>query len=144
MKDEQARLGRRVDKLEGALYYGFYQLHRFAGITFERFVRRLLTRELVKEGVIPRGKRLREEVVDGEQIDIFLDDPLIVGEVTAYAETEGEVDKLLKKVRVAESRYGRQASRKILIVLAAPRGVAKRLRRRCQEEGIELILGRTV
>lgn len=98
-------LEERVDSLASAMITGFAELSKFAGITFEEFVRKFLTASLQKSGQIPRGVELTRKVIDGEEIDIFLEDPLIVGEVTAHADTPQEADKLLKKAELAKTTY---------------------------------------
>ncbi len=65
-------------------------------MTFEEFIRRFLTDRMVRAGEAPEGRELRREVIDGEEVDLFLEDPLIVGEVTAHAEYLRKVDALLR------------------------------------------------
>ncbi|PLJ77417.1 hypothetical protein [Infirmifilum sp. SLHALR2] len=142
LKEGQRRLEEGLEKVWGALFHGFSQLSKFAGVTFEEFVRTLLTDLFRRHGEIPEGAELKRAVIDGEEVDIFLEDPLIVGEVTARAEPD-ELEKLLRKARRAEEIYGRRA-RRILIVETADAAVARELRRRAREEGVELVIGREV
>jgi len=136
-------LEERVDSLASAMITGFAELSKFAGITFEEFVRKFLTASLQKSGQIPRGVELTRKVIDGEEIDIFLEDPLIVGEVTAHADTPQEVDKLLKKAELAKTTYAKEP-RKILVILTAKREVAQEIQRKAKEKNIELIIGRII
>jgi len=142
LKEGQRRLEEGLEKVWGALFYGFSQFCKSAGVMFEEFVRALLTDLFRKHGEIPEGAELKRAVIDGEEVDIFLEDPLIVGEVTARAEPD-ELEKLLRKARRAEEIYGRRA-RRILIVETADATVARELRRRAREEGVELVIGREV
>jgi len=136
-------LEERVDSLASAMITGFAELSKFAGITFEEFVRKFLTASLQKSGQIPQGVELTRKVIDGEEIDIFLEDPLIVGEVTAHADTPQEADKLLKKAELAKPRYAKEP-RKILVILTAKRDVAQEIQRKAKEKNIELIIGRII
>ncbi|MCS7104904.1 MAG: hypothetical protein NZ954_04990 [Thermofilaceae archaeon] len=144
LREGQARLMRLYEDIRGAMFYGFSQLSKFAGVTFEDFVRDLLTKQYVDAGFLPYGRELKKVEIEGEEINIFCEEPLLVGEVTAHAESVDEASKLLRKVDVVEKKFGKPVSRKILIVLTAPKRVADELRRLCRENGIEFFIGKTL
>ncbi|MCS7103195.1 MAG: hypothetical protein NZ992_04855 [Candidatus Korarchaeum sp.] len=140
IKARQDRFERELTRMSESLMYGFSQLSKFAGMTFEQFVRTLLTDLFRKFGEIPEDAELKRMTLDGEEVDLFLEDPLVLGEVTAHAEPD-EIEKLLRKARRAEKIYGRRA-RLILVAETAELSVARELRRRAREEGVELIIGK--
>jgi hypothetical protein len=113
------------------------------GAPLDGFVRSYLTTALRRDGEIPEGAELVEGFIDGEEVDIFLEDPLIVGEVTSYASSVDEMMKLLKKAELAKARYSREP-KKILVVLKAKRDAARELRRIAEEKGVKLIIGKVV
>jgi exonuclease VII small subunit len=150
LEEGQVRLEKRMDSLErglrsleGAMLRGFADLSKFAGITFEEFVRGFLTEALRSSGEIPEGAELKRAVIDGEEINIFLEDPLIVGEVTASAESVGEITKLLRKAELAKARYSKEP-KKIMIALTAKRDVAREIERIAEESGVRLVIGKVV
>ncbi len=146
MQIQQRRLERRMDRiyegLSASIMYAFGELSRFAGMTFEEFVRRFLTDRMRRAGEISKDKELRSATIEGEEIDLFLEDPLIVGEVTAHAKSaEEEMEKLLRKVKKVRELY-RKEPRKLLIVETASKVVSRRLEELAEEEGVELVIGR--
>jgi chromosome segregation ATPase len=137
------RLDRTVESLRDSMVHGFGELSRFAGLTFEEFTRRFLSQYLRSMNVIPKDAELKKAVIDGEEINMFFENPLIVGEVTSHAESLGEVDKLMRKAEAARSKYKREPL-KYLVVLTAGREIAKEIRKKAEENMIELIIGKEI
>ena len=128
LEKSHGRLESRVDRLWGAVLYGFNQVRVFAGVSFEEFVRRLFTKIFTSEGVIPEGAELRSTV--------------IVGEVTAHADSMEEYEKFLRKLKAVEKKYCRKPAVSFLVVLSGPRRVIQEMRRRAAEDGVELYVGK--
>jgi len=143
LREGQARLEKRVDSLESAMISGFGEMGKFAGLTFEEFVRKFLSAGLRRSEEIPEGAELVRGFIDGEEINIFLEDPLIVGEATSYAESADEIMKVLRKAEVAKAKYSREP-RKILVILTAKSDAAGEMMRVAEEKGVELIIGKIV
>jgi hypothetical protein len=138
-----ARLERRLKSFEAGMLKGFAELCKLFGVNFEDFVRGFLTEVLRRSGEIPESANIKKAVIDGEEVNIFLEDPLIVGEVTAYADSVSEIVKLLRKAELVKSKYSREP-RKIMVVLDAKRDVAKEIERIARERGVELIMRENV
>nr|BAE03229.1 hypothetical conserved protein [uncultured Candidatus Nitrosocaldus sp.]BAL60291.1 hypothetical conserved protein [uncultured crenarchaeote] len=142
LKDKVSTLEERFNGLEGALYYGFDQVGRFAGVTLEELVRGIITKNMQKNGELSQDKAITSIRLDSEEIDLFCDEPLIVGEVTSYADSVEEVDKLLRKVSVVRNKYGKEPVRKILIISSVKEEIAGLIADKAKKSGIELIMGK--
>jgi hypothetical protein len=87
--------------------------------------------------------------VDGfKEIDVICFNPLVVGEATvrlrSVEEAEGQLEKLAASVQAAEKFAGKKAYMKVLAVEYIDQGVADYLRKRAEELGVFLILGREI
>ncbi|MEM2135967.1 MAG: hypothetical protein Q6366_009145 [Candidatus Freyarchaeota archaeon] len=105
----------------------------------EMNVKQASTRE---RGILPVGVSLGRAVVDGEEINLFSEEPLIVGEVTAYADSIEEISKLLRKAEAAKKKYKKEPRYLFLRFLTAPSSVAKEMRRMAKVKNIDLVIGK--
>ena len=94
-------------------------------------------------GEIPESAELTRGFVEEKEVDIFLEEPLIVGEATGYAESADELAKLLRKAEAAKAKYSKEP-RKMLVVLTAKSDAAREIMRIAEEKGVELIIGKIV
>ena len=143
MQEDYRSMKELYYSIQSALISGFGELSKFAGVTFEHFIRRFLTQMMRKSGEIPADKELSSAEVDGEQINLFLDEPLIVGEVTSYADSADEAKKLLRKIEVVRRKYGREP-KKILVILTATYPAAREIEEISKNNSIELVIGKKV
>ena len=130
--------------MQGMMLHGFEQMGRFAGISLESLVRSMLTKVMQDNGELPKDKELTSITIDSEEIDVFCDDPLIVGEVTSYADSIDEVYKLVKKVKLVRDRFNREPKRILLIITNIKRDVYEDMVREAEGNGIEIIIGKRV
>ena len=143
LQEDYRSMKRLYIDMRSALVSGFGELCKFAGVTFEQFVRKFLTNMMREAWRIPGDKEFEKVTVDGEEINLFLDEPLTVGEVTSYAESDEDVKKLLRKAEIVRKKYGREP-RKILVILTATSQAASRIKQLARDNNIELIIGKEV
>jgi predicted nucleic acid-binding Zn-ribbon protein len=130
--------------MQGMMIHGFAQMGKFAGISLESLVRSILTNVMIDNGELPKDKEITNITIDGEEIDIFCDDPLIVGEVTSYADSIDEVSKLIKKVKLVRDRFNKEPKHVLLIITNIKRDVYDDMLREAESNGIEVIIGKRV
>jgi len=103
---------------------------------------------ILEERGYPREKiNVRKDKINYEnkiiEIDVFNEDPLVVGEVTTYLESIEEAKKEVKKVledeEVAEKKFNRKVDIKILAVANAPFNVLEELKKLTKENKILFI-----
>ncbi len=80
------------------------------------------------------------------EINIFNEDPLVVGEVTTYVseidEARKEVNKVLERIKIAEKVSNRKTELALLAVANAPSDVINELRKLTKKHKITLVYGR--
>ncbi len=142
-------LDERVTRLEGkvnGLTAALMDVRKALGVTLEEFARSFLRGLLEARGVSKEKLKLQSKTlrIDGEevQINIFNEDPLIIGEVTSLAESPEEAEKVAKRIRVVEKAYGRRPQYAFLIAQTIARRAYKGIMEVAEKEGIEVIYGR--
>ncbi|MGC9051732.1 MAG: hypothetical protein ACP5J3_12470, partial [Pyrobaculum sp.] len=124
------------------------QLQEALGVSLEFY-----TAQWIREWLSARGYHCRPTVhasllIDGvKEVDVFCPDPPVVAEVKAAVLTvkaaEEALAQLKAAVEAAERFLGRRIYAAFLAVESAPGDVAEYLRRRAEEAGYILILGRS-
>jgi predicted nuclease with TOPRIM domain len=128
----------------------FIELKSALGVTFEMqaaaYIKLLLEKMGYPEAIV--GKKYLFYQGEPLKINIFCEEPLIVGEVTITVKDEdealSEVEKLLRRVEATRTLYGREPLLKVLSVANAVPAVANKLREETGKYGIKFILGREI
>ncbi|MCL7388797.1 MAG: hypothetical protein LZ173_02510, partial [Thaumarchaeota archaeon] len=128
----------------------FIELKSALGVTFEMqaaaYIKLLLEKMGYPEAIV--GKKYLFYQGEPLEINIFCEEPLIVGEVTITVKDEdealSEVEKLLRRVEATRTLYGREPLLKVLSVANAVPAVANKLREETEKYGIKFILGREI
>ena len=155
LREGQEKLWENQEKLWREVKYLRVEVSSFGravGRTLEdysaAFIEMVLRERGYPEERIDVGRKVL--VCDGKtvEVNVFNEDPLVVGEVTTYLgtveEALREVRKVLERVELAEKIYGRKALIKVLSVANAPADVVETLREQARKHGITLIVGKEV
>jgi len=145
----QNRLWDEVRRMRKYMVSGFRDLKASLGVAFEDHAASFL--ELMLEEMGYAGAKVEKKffVHDGEivEVNLFCERPLVVGEATVSVkdarEAEAEVEKLLKRAKVVEEKYGKPEM--IILSVARPTDeAAKTLKDLAERHGIRLILGKEI
>lgn len=148
--EEVRNLSVEQSRLRKYVTVGFTELRNALGVTFEMHAAaylQLVLEEMGFEAVKVERKLL---IHDGEivEVNLFCEEPLVVGEVTVAVRTAqeavNEVSKLLEKVEVVVERYGRAPVLTVLSVGRASPEAAGKLREEMSKRGFRLVLGREI
>jgi len=148
---EEVRMLRvNYDRMRKHMLSGFRELSASLGVAFEDHVAAFLE-VLLEEMGYPDARVGRKILAyDGEavEINLFCENPLLVGEATMSVknveEAVGEVEKLLKRVRVVEEKYGVKPRLIVLSIAKTSGEASEALKALVEEHGIKLILGREI
>ena len=157
LREGQAKLWEEVkllrvnyERMRKYMLSGFRELSASLGVTFEDHAAAFLD-VLLEEMGYPDAKVGRKILAyEGEavEINLFCEEPLLVGEATVSVksaeEAEREIRKLLERVRIIEEKYGRKPEMIILSVARATEEAMKTLKNLTEKHGIKLILGKEI
>ncbi|MEM4303953.1 MAG: hypothetical protein QXQ70_08685, partial [Candidatus Caldarchaeum sp.] len=148
--EEVRDLRRAYERLDRKVSKGFAELGSALGVTYEMHANAYV-QVLLEELGYPEARVGRGYVVkDGEvlEIDMFCEEPLVVGEVTTRLKDEQEagreIGKLLERVEAVSSKYRKKPFMTVLSVGVAPENVVEKLRTETEKYGIKLIMGREI
>jgi SPX domain protein involved in polyphosphate accumulation len=147
---EEVKLLRvNYDRMRKYMVTAFRELRASLGVAFEDHAASFL--ELMLEEMGYAGARVERKffVHGGEvvEVNLFCEKPLVVGEATVSVkdarEAEAEVEKLLKRVKIVEEKYGKPEMM-ILSVARSTDEAAKMLKDLAERHGVRLILGKEI
>jgi DNA repair exonuclease SbcCD ATPase subunit len=148
LREGQKRLERELQNTRNYMMRGFREIKSSLRKSFHgsaaAFVEFLLA-EMGYDASVDRKIFVQEN--EPVEIDLFCERPLVVGEVTLKIESEEdakkELEKLMKKVRIAERIFGKPEFI-FLVVANASKEAEGLLRKICGERGIRLVLGKEI
>ena len=147
---EEVKLLRvNYDRMRKYMVSAFRDLKASLGVAFEDHAASFL--ELLLEEMGYPGARVEKKffVHGGEvvEVNLFCEKPLVVGEATVSLkdarEAEAKVEKLLKRVKIVEEKYGKPEMM-ILSVARSTDEAAKMLKDLAERHGVRLILGKEI
>ncbi|MEM2772184.1 MAG: hypothetical protein QXQ92_07505 [Candidatus Nezhaarchaeales archaeon] len=146
LREEQLRFSRELLKLR----VSFESMGRALGVTLEHyaasFVKLMLEGMGFPEAEVGRKVLLHEGAL--YEVNIFCDEPLTVGEATLYLgdmdEARRELEKLLKRVEIAEKVTGKKVKLKILAIGNASKQALEYLRAKAEGLEVKILYGREV
>ncbi|MEM2023574.1 MAG: hypothetical protein QW614_01870 [Candidatus Caldarchaeum sp.] len=128
----------------------FSELKSALGVTFEMRTAAYIELILYEMGYV--GARVEKKCILHKdeilEIDLFSENPLVVGEVIALlkdaASASREVEKLLTRVRAVEEKYGLRPVLTVLSVATASKQAAEKLVEEAERHGFRLVLGKEI
>jgi len=147
---EEVKLLRvNYDRMRKYMVSAFRDLKASLGVAFEDHAASFL--ELMLEEMGYPGARVEKKffVHGGEvvEVNLFCEKPLVVGEATVSVkdarEAEAEVEKLLKRVKIVEEKYGKPEMM-ILSVARSTDEAAEMLKDLAERHSVRLVLGKEI
>ncbi len=150
LRESQNKLTREQERTRRYMIAGFRDLSKTLGVTFEEHASSFLEVMLIEMGYPHARVDKKHLICNGEiiEIDMFCEEPLVVGEVTirlrSSEEARREVEKLIRHVRAVKEKYKREPFLTILSVARITPEAAETLETLAEKHGIRLILGKEI
>ncbi len=130
------------------LRVSFESFGKALGVTLEDYTASFVKLMLEDMGYPDAEVRRKSLLFNGEiyEINIFCEEPLTVGEVTLYIgdldEARRELEKLQKRIEIAEKVKGKKVTLKILAVANTSKEILDHLKTVTKQQNIKLISGK--
>jgi uncharacterized coiled-coil DUF342 family protein len=150
LREGQEKLWASHRRLENYMRSAFGELRTALGVTYEMHAAAYLTMMLYEMGYEKAEVVSKSFVEDVEivEVDLFNEEPLVVGEVTLavkdVGDAEREVEKVMRRVGLVERVFGRRVFMAVLSVANLYPEAADTLKSLAARNGIRLILGREI
>jgi uncharacterized coiled-coil DUF342 family protein len=150
LREGQEKLWASHRRLENYMRSAFGELRTALGVTYEMHAAAYLTMMLYEMGYEKAEVVSKSFVEDGEivEVDLFNEEPLVVGEVTLavkdVGDAERKVEKVMRRVGLVERVFGRRVFMAVLSVANLYPEAADTLKSLAARNGIRLILGREI
>lgn len=149
LREGQERLWKDQRRLWRYVKSGFEGVREALGESFEEYVASFTRFMLYELGYTDVKVEVRKYMMyEGRMVEInlFSEEPLVVGEVTLrirdVSEADREVGKLVERTEIVSKIYGRKPYMKILAIGNAPEEVIEYLKKLTTKYDIRLIIGR--
>ena len=149
LREGQERLWENQRRLWRYVKSGFEGVREALGASFEEYVASFTRFMLYELGYTDVKVEVRKYMMyEGRMVEInlFSEEPLVVGEVTLrirdVSEADREVGKLVERTEIVSKIYGRKPYMKILAIGNAPEEVIEYLKKLTTKYDIKLIIGR--
>lgn len=73
------------------------------------------------------------------EVDLFSEEPLIIGEVTGAIIEREKIEQFIRKIQFLEAKFKKEATLKIVVTYRIHSRLSKEIRELLKKEGIELI-----
>lgn len=155
LREGQNRLWEEVKSIRGEmkdLRAEVKSFGRAVGRTLEDYTMAFVEIILEEKGYAKERIKLGKGriVHEGEEVEIniFNEDPLVIGEVTTFVESEekavSEISKIVKRINLAQRKFGRKVEYALLAVGNVSKNVLVKLEEEAKRNGIDLIIGRII
>jgi len=151
LREDQNKLWNEVKWLredQRKLRVSFESFGKALGVTLEDYTASFVKLMLEDMGYPDAEVRRKSLLFNGEiyEINIFCEEPLTVGEVTLYIgdldEARRELEKLQKRIEIAEKVKGKKVTLKILAVANTSKEILDHLKTVTKQQNIKLISGK--
>ena len=144
------KLALEQERMRRYMVKGFRELSRALGVTFEDHAAAFLEVMLQEMGYTEARVERRHLLYEGEiiEVNMFCEEPLVIGEATLSVispeDAEKEIEKLVKRIKIIEEKYGRKPHLTVLSIARATPEAIENLKTLTEKHGIKLILGKDI
>ena len=126
----------------------FMEIKYTMGIRLENTIRRYLEHYLRDIGLLPEEKKLTSKFFEHEgeriEINIFCDEPLVLGEVTTFLHGLDEFNAIIEKFEIVERIIGKTAKLKIVFIGGVNEEIYEKVVEVANKHDVKIIVGEIV